>query len=104
MDEHGTRHELTSGEHDRWHQLAKQRALDLDLVPSGTAGITSHVEVKFAMRMRETGMARATIAVNKLPCRGVLGCHENLPDFLPAGSELTVYGPSGFSHTYRGRG
>ena len=105
VDDHGKKHPLISGEHDPWHQHANQFVGEHRLVPApGTMVITSHVEVKFAMRMRADKIRRATIVVNKAPCDGEHGCHERLPEFLPEGSELTVYGPEGFRHTYQSKG
>ncbi|HEX5493995.1 MAG TPA: DddA-like double-stranded DNA deaminase toxin [Mycobacteriales bacterium] len=105
LDPHGELHHLISGEHDQWHKAANQRAIDLGLIWPGTMlAIASHVEVKFAMLMRARHITQATIVVNKTPCEDRYGCHRQLPQFLPEGTELTVYGPEGFRHTYYGRG
>lgn len=104
IDDHGERHHLISGEHDEWHKAANRYVKERRLIPTGTMVITSHVEVKFAMRMHAESIRHATIAVNKTPCKGGHGCHERLAEFLPSESELTVYGPEGFRHTYYGRG
>lgn len=71
--------------------------------PPAKLAITSHVEVKFAIQMRERGLRDETIVINKPPCTGGAGCDDMLPYFLPDGATLTVYGPDGFKKTYRGR-
>ena len=67
------------------------------------------VELKFAMRMRETWQvtgvaAKENIVINHPngPCEGELGCNDLLPSFLPPKSELTVHWPGGGQRTYRG--
>lgn len=105
VEDHGRRHELLSGKHDQWYGLANRRAVELGLVPQGvTLTAASHVELKFATQMRRAGIVRATIAVNRRPCPGELGCHALIGQFLPDGAELTVYGPDRFVHTYRNDG
>lgn len=103
VDSAGIRHGLLSGKHEEWYHQANQHAAQLGLVPPGwSMSIASHVEVKFAMRMRQNRIRKATIVINKIPCPDRFGCHRNLAKFLPDGAELTVYGPDGFQHTYRG--
>ena len=105
VDDHGTKHPLISGQHEGWYHHATTHAVTIGLVRMGTfLSIASHVEIKFAMRMRTHNITKATIVVNKAPCERDYGCPQLLPRFLPEGAELTVYGPDGFRHTYHGRG
>ncbi|MER7245807.1 DddA-like double-stranded DNA deaminase toxin [Kribbella sp. NPDC000426] len=69
-------------------------------IAPGPDTLGSHVEVKFAMRMRRDGLTDETIMINNRPCPGPYGCHRNLWKFLPDGARLTVYGPDGFKRTY----
>jgi hypothetical protein len=108
-DSAGTTHHLLSGRHDPYHTMVDQRAAELSLVrPNTGLARSGDIELKFAMRMRETwqrtGMApRETIVINNPngPCEGDLGCDALLPRFLPPGGELTVHWPGG-KKTYRG--
>jgi hypothetical protein len=87
---------------DQHREMADRLALDKKLGdPPHTLAISSHVEIKFALMMRERGLTDETIVVNKRPCDGDLGCDQMLSRFLPAGGSLTVYGPAGFRRTYR---
>lgn len=109
-DHDGTEQPLISGQRasdgegdDPYYQQIKafmrQRRIGRQ---DGEPMVASHVESKFAMFMRERGLRRATIAVNKLPCTGDLSCDELLPQFLPPGGTLTIFGPAGFKKAYRG--
>jgi hypothetical protein len=115
VDAKGTDHELTSGNRDRWHTLAadfaRQRGWSRG---SSVLGLTRHVEIKFAMRMREMDATRRpgdplleeTIVIDRPPC-GVGStvdwtCETRLPDFLPPGASLTVIDRAGNQYTYRG--
>lgn len=70
-----------------------------------------HVEVRAAMMLREFGMQDAEVAINNVPCGYGKpfggGCHALLPDLLPAGARLTVYGTDAngrpFRNTYEGK-
>jgi RHS repeat-associated protein len=76
-------------------------------MPRGTPGmngrIKTHVEAHAAAIMRNQGLNRATLYINRIPCSGVTGCNAMLSRMLPQGAQLTVVGPSGFSRVYRGR-
>ncbi|GAA1596504.1 hypothetical protein GCM10009804_61270 [Kribbella hippodromi] len=99
-NEDGTVDEWVSG-FDEWRDKADRFAVAEKI---GNAPhllqITSHVEIKFAMFMRERGLRRATLVVNKRPCPGEAGCDEMLKDFLPKGAKLTIFGPDNFRETY----
>jgi hypothetical protein len=87
---------------DQYREMADRLAVEKNLGdPPHTLAISSHVEIKFALMMRDRGLKHETIAVNKKPCDGDLGCDQMLNRFLPQGGTLTVYGPAGFKQTYR---
>jgi hypothetical protein len=101
-DPDGHEQPLLSG-FDEYREMADRLAVDKQLGdPPHALAISSHVEIKFALMMRERELTNETIVVNKRPCDGDLGCDQMLPRFLPAGGSLTVYGPDGFKRTYRG--
>lgn len=66
--------------------------------------IVSHVEVKFAMFMRERGLRSETIYINNVPCKGLRSCSRYLESFLPKGSRLTVHWPDSEPRTFEGKG
>jgi hypothetical protein len=102
-DDEGIDHDLVSGRHDPEFGEAQRHAERLGLVePPYTLSTAADVELKFAMRMRRDRIRKARIILNNRPCPGDLGCNKLLPSFLPPGSQLTVYGPDGFKHTYYG--
>jgi hypothetical protein len=69
--------------------------------------IASHVETKLAVHMATTGMTSATVTINHTPCEGDLSCDTLLPQVLPEGATLTVYGTTADGghtvKTYTGR-
>jgi hypothetical protein len=69
--------------------------------------IASHVETKLAVHMATTGLTSATVTINHTPCEGDLGCDTLLPQVLPEGATLTVYGTTADGghtvKTYTGR-
>lgn len=95
--------ELISG-HDEYQQKAKEFIFNRKLGPQPhhRLAIESHVEVKFAMMMRERGLTNETIVINNVPCDIPYGCKRYLKDILPPGARLTVVAP-GFKHTFIGR-
>ncbi len=100
VDPDGNEHDLISGV-DEDAKAAERFIVEegLDIAP-GDVTLGSHVEVKFAMRMRRLGLTDASIVINNRPCEGPYGCDENLEQFLPDGAKLTVYGPDNFKKTY----
>ncbi len=69
----------------------------------GLPNIAAHVETKLAAYMRNHNIPTATLIINNWPCEdGPLTCEQVVPALLPEGHTLTVYGPNGFSRTYRG--
>ncbi|WP_328995796.1 hypothetical protein OG394_14140 [Kribbella sp. NBC_01245] len=102
INENGEEEDLVSGQHDEWFQKATDFLRERGIPPRNSDSITtpSHVETKFAMRMRLQGRKHETIMVNKLPCPGKWGCRALIGLILPPGSTLTVFGPDGFKKTY----
>nr|WP_273482964.1 DddA-like double-stranded DNA deaminase toxin [Kribbella italica] len=90
---------------DRYREIgdrfAKQRQLG---DPPHSLAVTSHVEIKFAMFMRERGLTDEAIVINKATCDGRWSCEKMLKDFLPPGSRLVVHGPDGIGRSYYGKG
>ncbi|GAB3833978.1 DddA-like double-stranded DNA deaminase toxin [Kribbella italica] len=100
IDASGNEHDLLSGV-DEYTSDVDRLMEDLQIrIAPGADTLGSHVEVKFAMRMRREGLTDETIVINNRPCPGPYGCHRNLWKFLPDGARLTVYGPDNFKRTY----
>ena len=97
VDEAGGRHEWVSG-FDEYRKQADALAGELGL---GRLWTTSHVEIKFAMFMRERGLTNARLVLNNIPCEDEeFSCENLLKRFLPPDSKLTIYGPDNFKRTY----
>jgi len=90
---------LVSGR-DRFQEEADRLAREQLRIPKTTT--TSHVEVKFAIFMRERGLSDETIYINNKPCEGRWGCRTWLSKFLPPGSRLTVHWPDSAPETFEG--
>jgi hypothetical protein len=91
---------LVSG-YGHYQRLADDHAKRLGLKPMRS---TSHVEVKFALFMRERGLSDETIYINNRPCRGDASCPRWIESFLPRGAKLTVHWPGGGPWTFTGKG
>lgn len=91
---------LVSG-YGHYQRLADEHAQRLGLKPMRS---TSHVEVKFAIFMRERGLRDETIYINNRPCRGEASCPRWIESFLPEGAKLTVHWPGGGPWTFTGKG
>ncbi|CRK60362.1 hypothetical protein [Alloactinosynnema sp. L-07] len=104
IDDDGGEHgPVVSGE-DEDYEHAKEilRALQIG-PPRGELFAASHVETKFAARLRDSERKRVTLVINKRPCDdGRFSCDRLLPRILRPDQEVTVYWPGG-SGTYRGR-
>lgn len=96
----GTEMPLASGR-GRYQDLADEHARRLGLRPMSN---TSHVEIKFALFMRERGLRDETIYINNRPCEGEASCPEWIESFLPKGARLTVHWPGGGPWTFTGKG
>jgi hypothetical protein len=75
-------------------------------IAKGTPGFTgltrTHVEGHAAAVMREEGIERAALFLNRPPCSVRPGCDANLERMLPPGAKLTVFFPGG-KKVYTGR-
>jgi hypothetical protein len=100
IDESGQEHKLVSG-YDQYRDRADQVARDWGI--TNPLAVTWHVEVKFAMQMRERGLCDATIYINNPVCDGPRSCDKLLPLFLKEGSSLTVHWPDAPPKTYTGK-
>ncbi|WP_020390870.1 DddA-like double-stranded DNA deaminase toxin [Kribbella catacumbae] len=91
---------LVSG-YGHYQRLADEHARRLGLKAMRS---TSHVEVKFALFMRERGLRDETIYINNRPCRGEASCPRWIESFLPEGAKLTVHWLGGGPWTFTGKG
>jgi len=96
----GTEKPLASGR-GRYQELADEHARRLGLRPMSN---TSHVEIKFALFMRERGLRDETIYINNRPCEGEASCPQWIENFLPKGAKLTIHWPGGGPWTFTGKG
>jgi hypothetical protein len=94
--------DIVSGSHDKYYDLATEHARRTGLAQGHIVNTAADVELKFARKMAEEGIADATLVLNNTPCEGELGCDVLLPWFLRRGSTLTIYGPDGYFKIYRG--
>lgn len=99
FDRDGEQVDLLSG-HDDVREAAEDLRIRMKLAPTT---VTAHVEVKFAMMMRERGLADETIYINNKPCEGPESCRRYLPVFLPPGARLTVHWPGAAPITFEGK-
>ncbi|TCC64801.1 hypothetical protein E0H73_08625 [Kribbella pittospori] len=96
----GSESPLVSG-YDRYQEMADRYADErLGLGPLAKA---THVEIKFAMFMRERGLRDETIYLNNDPCKGPASCRRWLGSFLPPGAKLTIHWPDGGPETFDGK-
>jgi hypothetical protein len=93
----GREEPLASGKNDETAALAARLGL------AKVASANTHLEAHVARIMHRRRLRRAAVVVNREPCPGIFGCDTLLARLLPAGAELTVYGPNGFKKTYTGR-
>jgi hypothetical protein len=100
---------LSSGKDDEWYAKARRTAATFPPDLKAAVRLATHLEVKFAVRMREQGLRDETIVIDRPVCgRGPTDstlpftCDKLLPRFLPAGSQLTVVERDGTRRTYRG--
>jgi hypothetical protein len=100
IDDDGKQIDFVSGRGD----FLERQGLDLCRARGWPAyDRTRHTELKFAVYMRLHGLNRATLYLNNLPCnRPGANCRNLLPQFLPPGAELVIYGPDDYEETFRG--
>ncbi|WP_245556274.1 DddA-like double-stranded DNA deaminase toxin [Actinopolyspora mortivallis] len=96
-DQDGTEQILTSG---RDPQLSDRIRLVLDtssVYPPhrGDASpvVDTHVETKYAQRMKEAGQTYGVVVLNNRMCPDPWGCHAAVRAILPRGSTLAVWEP-----------
>ncbi|MGE0454270.1 MAG: RHS repeat-associated core domain-containing protein [Vicinamibacteria bacterium] len=78
-----------------------------ELMPEGFGfirrmGTATHVEGHGAAAMRLSGASEANLYINNIPCPGPTGCSSLLPQMLPSGATMSIYGPSGYVRTFTG--
>jgi hypothetical protein len=97
---------------DEWTRVAADRMAELGAPRGLVKFLAHHVEVKAVMMMISNYARRGSVTINHAPCgsepdsKTKFGCHQYLPELLPAGRTLTVYGTTQngepFEHTYEG--
>lgn len=109
VDQKGVVHDLSSGKDDEWFDKVRQVSATFPPNQRAAVRLARHLEVKFAVRMREQGLREETIVIDRPVCG--LGptdstlpftCDKLLPRFLPPGAQLTVVEHDGTRRTYRG--
>jgi hypothetical protein len=102
---------LASGTEDLWHAAAQEHAGALPPTLRRAHRLAHHIEVKFAMRMRQERLSEETIVIDRRVCGTradsrtlTYTCDKMLKWFLPAGARLRVVEPDGTIRTYQGRG
>ncbi|MDX2974435.1 DddA-like double-stranded DNA deaminase toxin [Kribbella solani] len=99
IDENGTAEEFVSGRGE-----LQKNALDLCKERGWPVyDRITHTEIKFAMHMRDRGLKNARLYINNIPCSAKLyNCVTLLPQFLPPGAKLVIYGPDGYKRAFEG--
>ncbi|KMS86579.1 hypothetical protein ACZ91_35990 [Streptomyces regensis] len=101
---------ITPNRDDPWVAEAKTEMLKRGIPSAAARRLANHVEIKTATMMIRRGEREGRLVLNHAPCGSepgaTGGCHDYLPDMLPAGFTLTVLGTdihgNAFRHTYRG--
>lgn len=99
VDSSGREHEEVSGWDDKYRSAKAWFESRGKKVPT----TVSDVEIKLAVHMQENCIKNATLIINNTPCVGMAGCDTLLPEILPDGYTMDVYGSGGFHKVYRGR-
>lgn len=93
----GTARELLSGRREFVTEITKPRP--------GRNGVTiTHVESQVGAIMKRESLDNATLYINRLPCSQSRGCSTLLPNMIPKGSTLTIFGPNNFVRVVHGIG
>lgn len=107
-DDDGFEHHFRSGDEkgadtERAREYLREVGAAMDR--TGEFPAASHVEVKVAALMRESGIQTGVLIINRTgpPCEGAAGfsCQEVLPRLLPAGYKLRVWFKSGNAMDHR---
>lgn len=101
---------ITPSRDDPWTGEARAELLSRGIPRAAARRLAHHVEMKTAAMMIRLGKRDGKLTLNHAPCGSTPGmtggCHEYLPDMLPAGFTLTVLGTdshgNAFRYTYRG--
>ncbi|TDD34650.1 DddA-like double-stranded DNA deaminase toxin [Saccharopolyspora elongata] len=102
---------FVSGRDQTWTRSILARAREVGLPPHLARFVSSHVEMKVAAMMTQTGKQHCELVINHVPCGSQPaqppGCDQAIERFLPKGYTLTVHGTTQasrpFSKTYRGQ-
>ncbi|MCP3804725.1 hypothetical protein NLX83_36215 [Allokutzneria sp. A3M-2-11 16] len=101
------RAQLSSGKNDVWFTRTQAFARERGIAPPvGIWDMAKHVELKFAVRMRDQALRNEVIVIDRDPCEPVVpggpSCATLLPEFLPPGARLTVIVRSGTRYDFEG--
>ncbi|MBK1784453.1 hypothetical protein JHE00_08950 [Prauserella sp. ASG 168] len=101
---------ITPDRDDPWTGEARTELVKRGIPNAVARRLANHVEMKTATMMIRLGERHGRLTLNHAPCGSepgaTGGCHEYLPDILPAGFSLTVLGTdvngTPFKRTYKG--
>ncbi|TDD40295.1 DddA-like double-stranded DNA deaminase toxin [Saccharopolyspora elongata] len=102
---------FVSGIDQTWTPAVLARAREVGISRHFARFVSSHVEMKVAAMMTQTGKQHSELVINHVPCGSQPtqppGCDQVIERFLPKGFTLTVHGTTQagrpFSKTYRGQ-
>ncbi len=102
--------EISATRRDPWTAEVLERLHLLQLEEEAEM-VANHVEMKVVAMMIRSGAKSGRVIINHAPCGSEPtmseGCHHILPQFLPGGRSLTVFGTDAsgrpFNRTYVGR-
>ncbi|KGI82323.1 hypothetical protein IL38_06220 [Actinopolyspora erythraea] len=92
-DQDGTELQVNSGRDPKLSEQARLILHNSERFPTDDRGeptVTMHVEVKYALMMRQAGQTYGVVVLNNELCRG---CEKAVPEILPKGSTLKVWHP-----------
>ncbi|MGX7825496.1 DddA-like double-stranded DNA deaminase toxin [Actinokineospora sp. 24-640] len=97
--------EISATTTDIWTEEVARRTQRLGLTDPTVRVLYNHVEMKTVAMMIRSGATHARIVINHAPCgsepRAGKGCDAYLPEFIPAGSTLTVLGTDRNGNPFR---
>ena len=95
-DQDGVEFSLASGRDDESERI-RLSLHDSEVFPTsddrGAPVVYTHVEAKYAQRMREAGQTHGVVVLNRTICNMGFGCGAAVRAILPHGSTLTVWEP-----------
>ncbi|WP_026449291.1 DddA-like double-stranded DNA deaminase toxin [Actinopolyspora mortivallis] len=92
-DQDGNELQVNSGRDPKLSEQARLILHNSERYPTddrGAPAVTTHVEVKYALMMRQAGQTYGVVVLNNELCRG---CEKAVPEILPEGSTLKVWHP-----------